>query len=118
MTEPKKGAQITPATIFNEPEKREGLLRAGIRTSRSAQAIVPTVIRAPAGVLAELDALARSEGVSRNRLIAVFIDEGLRSRGRRGVLEIAPNFLAFLDRKKATQAEPAGKRTKPPDFDL
>lgn len=52
-------------------------------------------------LLEEIDELAGGAGVSRNRLIAAFINEALIQRGCPGVLKMAPDFLAYLDRTKA-----------------
>jgi len=62
--------------------------------------IADTRLRLPRIVIRELKAIAESEGVSMNALVAAFIDAGLRDRGRGGLDDLAPSFVAYLKRTR------------------
>ncbi|MBP0617571.1 ribbon-helix-helix protein, CopG family [Jiella mangrovi] len=59
-----------------------------------------TTIRVSQKVLDRVDAEARAEGLSRNELIVLLLDECLRSRTGEGIVEIDSDFATFLKAKR------------------
>ena len=63
-------------------------------------------LRLPEAVVDELKLVAAAEDLSMNALVACFIDAGMVARGRKSLLEVAPNFDAYLTGSRATGATP------------
>ncbi|MEE2950939.1 Ribbon-helix-helix protein, copG family [Fulvimarina manganoxydans] len=59
-----------------------------------------TTIRVSQKILGKVDEEAGVEGLSRNELIVLLLDEFLRSRTGEGIEEIDPDFATFLKAKR------------------
>jgi len=73
-----------------------------LASADAPKAVRTMLLRLPDEIIEELSKLARDERISRNAVISQFIDNGLKSFGRRGIDDLAPWFPAYLkrDRKK------------------
>ena len=85
----------------------EGLLNRLTRSpasSRVGKASIREVrLRLPKSAIDEIQLLATAEGLSMNALVAAFIDAGLTARGRKSLLELAPDFADYLTRSRDRQ---------------
>ena len=85
---------------------RLGELLAGKRLPSKQRGLKRWSIRIPAEVALDIAEIARSEQVSINALVAIALDDLMKTRGRRSIAELAPWFPDYLLRQGKAAAGP------------
>lgn len=65
---------------------------------RSAPVAVDFTFRLPPGILDEIRDMARNRGCTVNAMMAGLVDLGLQARGRPGIADRHPEYVAYLQR--------------------